>query len=50
MENNSKFENFLLICNRNAELLRLVRATFDCKVASLRKIRKEKFDNYGQSN
>ena len=43
-ENNSTLENILLICNRNAELLRLVGATFDSKVASLRSM-EEKFDN-----
>ena len=41
MENNSTLENVLLVCNRNAELLRLVGATFDYKVASLRRVRKK---------
>ena len=34
-------EMVLLVCNRNAELLRLVRVTFDSKVVSLRKMRKK---------
>ena len=33
----------LLVCNRNAELLQLVGATFDSKVALLRKMRKKNF-------
>ena len=41
MENNSTLENFLLVLNWNVELLLLVRATFDSKVASLRRIRKK---------
>ena len=41
IENNSTLENVLLVCNRNAELLQLVDATFDCKVASLRRMRKK---------
>ena len=41
MENNSTLEKILLVCNRNAKLLRLVRKTFDSKVASLRRIRKK---------
>ena len=47
MENNSTLEKALLVCNRNAELLRLVEATFYSKVASLRRlmIRREKFDH-----
>ena len=40
-ENNSTLEKVLLVCSRNAELLRLVEATFDSKVASLRRIRKK---------
>ena len=43
MENNSMLEKVLLICNRNAELLRLVVATFDSKVAFLRRMRKKNF-------
>ena len=43
MENNSTLEKILLVFNRNAELLRLVGATFYSKVASLRKIDEEKF-------
>ena len=41
MENNSTLEKVLLVCNRNAELLQVVGATFDSKVASLRRIRKK---------
>ena len=41
MENNSTLEKVLLVCNRNVELLRLVGATFDAKVASLRRMRKK---------
>ena len=37
MENNSA----LLVCNRNVDLLRLVGATLDSKVASLRRMRKK---------
>ena len=33
MENNSTLGKVLLVCNRNAELLQLVGATFDSKVA-----------------
>ena len=36
MENNSTLEKILLAFNRNAELLRLVGATFYSKVASVR--------------
>ena len=43
MENNSTLEKILLVFNRNAELLRLVEATFDSKVASLRRMRKKNF-------
>ena len=35
-------EQLLLVCNSNAELLRLVVSTFDSKVASLRMMRKKK--------
>ena len=46
MENNSMLKKFLLVCIRNAELFRLVRATFDSKVAFLRrKDEEEKFNN-----
>ena len=38
MENNTTLEQVLLVCNWNVELLGLVEATFDYKVASLRKI------------
>ena len=38
MENNSMLKKVLLVCNKNAELLRLVGATFESKV-------EEKFDN-----
>ena len=41
MENNSTLEKVLLVCSRKAELLRLVGATFDSKVASLRGLRKK---------
>ena len=34
-------EKILVVCNRNAELLRLVGATFDSKVAALRRMRKK---------
>ena len=40
MENNPTLEKVLLVCNRNAELLRLVGASFDSKVAFLRRMRK----------
>ena len=33
-----------LVCNGNAELLRLVEATFDSKVAFLRRMRKKNLD------
>ena len=41
MEHNSTLEKALLVCNRNAELLRLVKATFESKVASLKRMRKK---------
>ena len=41
MENNSTLKKVLLVWNRTAELLRLVGATFDSKVAFLRTIRKK---------
>ena len=41
MKNNSALEKVLLVCNRNAELLRLVGVTIDSKVASPRRIRKK---------
>ena len=44
MESNSMLEKVLLVCNRNAALLRLVGATFDSNV-SLGKMKKEEFDN-----
>ena len=40
LENNSTLEKILLVFNRYAELLRLVGATFDSKVASLRRMMK----------
>ena len=43
MENKLKLTKVLLVCNRNAELLRLVRATFDSKLAFLRRMRKKNF-------
>ena len=39
MENNATMEKALLFCNRKADLLRLVGATFDSKVVSIRWIR-----------
>ena len=45
MDNNSTLEKILLVFNRNAELLRLVGATFDSKVASLLKDDEEKLDH-----
>ena len=41
IENNSTLEKVLQKCSWNAELLRLVGATFDSKVASLRRMRKK---------
>ena len=41
MENNSTLEKVSLVCNRNAELLRLVGATFESKVVSVQRIRKK---------
>ena len=41
MENNLTLEKLLLVYNRKAELLQLVVATFDSKVASLRRIRQK---------
>ena len=41
MENNLTLEKVLLGCNRNAELLRLVGATFDSKLGFLRRMRKK---------
>ena len=41
MENNSTLKKILLVFNRNAELLRLVRATFYSEVASLRRMMKK---------
>ena len=41
MDNNSTLEKFLLVCNRNDKLLRLVGATFDSKVASFTRMRKK---------
>ena len=43
MENNLTLEKVLLVCNKNAELLRLVGTTFDFKVAFLRSMRKKNF-------
>ena len=43
MEKNSTLEKVLLVCNRNAELLQFVGATYDSKVASLRRMRKKNF-------
>ena len=45
MDNNSTLEKVLLMCNRNADLLQLVEATLDSKVASFRRMTKKKFDN-----
>ena len=33
MENNPTLEKVILVCNRNAELWRLVEVTFDSKVS-----------------
>ena len=41
MEKNSMLEKILLVFNRNAELLRLVGASFYSKVASLRRLMKK---------
>ena len=41
MENNLTFEKVLLVCNMNAELLRLVGASFDSKVGLLKRMRKK---------
>ena len=41
MENNSTLKKVLLVYNGNAELLRLVGATFDTKVGFLRRMRKK---------
>ena len=41
MANNSTFEKVLLVCNRNAKLLRLLGVTFGFS----QKDEKEKFDN-----
>ena len=41
MEDNSTLEQVSLVCKSNAELLRLVEATFDSKVASFKRMRKK---------
>ena len=41
MKNNSTLKKVLLMCNINAELLRLLGATFDSKVAFLRRMKKK---------
>ena len=41
MENNLKLEKFLLVGNRNAEMLQLVGASYNFKVACLRWMRKK---------
>ena len=41
LENNSMLKKVLLVCNRNAKLLRLVGATFESTVASRRSMRKK---------
>ena len=41
MEKNSTLEKALLMYNRNTEQLRLVGATLDSKMASLRRMRKK---------
>ena len=41
IEHNSTLEKVFLVCNRNAELLQLLGATFDSKVAFLRRMRKK---------
>ena len=40
MENNLMLVKLLLVCNRNAELLRLVETAFDSKDVSFRRLRK----------
>ena len=45
MENNSTLEKILWVLNRNAELLRLVGATFYFKVASFRRMMKKNFEH-----
>ena len=45
MEKNPTLEKVLLLYNRNVELFRLVGATFDSKVASLRRMRKKNLIN-----
>ena len=42
MENSSTLERVLLVCNRKAEVLRLVGATFDSRMASPRRMFSEK--------
>ena len=46
IENNSTLAKVLLVCNRSSEMLRLVKATFDSKMASLRTMRKKNFKNW----
>ena len=41
MENNSTLEKVLLVCKRNAQVLKLAGTTLDSKVASLRRMRKK---------
>ena len=45
MENNSTLEKILLVVNRNAELLRLVGATFYSQSGFSQKDDEEKFDH-----
>ena len=40
MENNSTLEKMLLMCDSNAELLQLVEATIDSKMAFFKRMRK----------
>ena len=41
IKNNSTLEKVLIVYNRNAKLMRLLGATFDCKVVSLRRMKKK---------
>ena len=45
MKNNSTLEKVLLVCNKNAELLRLVGATFNFNTDSLRRMWQKNFIN-----
>ena len=45
MENNLTWEKVLLACNRNAELLQLVEASFDFNMISIRRMKKKYLNN-----